>query len=209
MMKAKKKRRSKEKLNSPAPRGVSLIELLLAVAIGALVILAVLSLYMSGQKYFFNQDARAETIDDSRFPAEWISRDLRGALQVMSTTGSYTSSSDTIILQVYALDVNDFVIEGIFDYIIYQRNPDNPRIFERIIQANAASSRVSGTRVMADDVADVVFAYFDANNQPTGIYSSVTNVSFSVTSQRGSIFRGGQPFVETYNSWAKLRNRSI
>jgi hypothetical protein len=179
------------------------------VAIGMIVILAVLSLYMSGQKYFFNQDARAETIDDSRFPADWISRDLRGALQVMSTVGSHSSASDTLVLQVFALDVNGFVIEGVFDYIIYRRDPNDPSILERIIQANMASSRVSGSRVLADDVTAVAFSYFDANNQPTGLFSAVTNVSFSVTSQRGSIFRGGQPFVETYNSWAKLRNRTI
>ena len=204
-----KKRILERKFRRPSPKGVSLIELLLAVAIGMIVILAVLSLYMSGQKYFFNQDARAETIDDSRFPADWISRDLRGALQVMSTVGSHSSSSNALVLQVFALDVNGFVLEGIFDYIIYRREPGDPRILERIIQANAASSRVSGSRVMADDVTAVDFSYFDANNQPTGLFSAVTNVSFSVTSQRGSIFRGGQPFVETYNSWAKLRNRTI
>lgn len=202
------KKKAGNKIRRQSPKGLSLIELLLAVAIGTIVILAVLSLYMAGQKYFFNQDARAEAIDDSRFPADWISRDLRGALQVMNAVSGYSSSSDTIVLQVFALDINDFVIEGIFDYVIYRRNPDDPRLLERIIEADMASSRVSSTRVLADDVTGVVFAYFDASNQPTSIFSSVANVSFSVTSQRRSIFRGGQPFVETYNSWAKLRNKT-
>ena len=203
-----KKRRPKKTSPKQSPRGVSLIELLLSVAIGSIVILAVLSLYMSGQKYFFNQDARAETIEDSRLPAEWISRDLRGALQVMNIIGSHSSSANALVLQVFALDVNDLVIEGVFDYIIYRRNPNDPSQLERIIQANIASSRVDGARVLADDVTVLSFVYFDTLNQPTANFSSVTNVSFSITSQRGSIFRAGQPFEQTYNSWAKLRNKT-
>ena len=126
----------------------------------------------------------------------------------MNAVGSHNASSNTLILQVFALDASDLVIEGVFDYIVYRRNPDNPNILERVIQADAVSSRVSGSRVLADDVTAVVFAYFDQNNQPTSVMSTVANVSFSITSQRQSVFRAGQPFQETFTSWAKLRNKT-
>ena len=67
---------------------MTLIELLIVVAISAVIMIALLSLYMEGQKYFFNENAKADTIEDSRFPMTWISRDVREALQVVAGHGS-------------------------------------------------------------------------------------------------------------------------
>ncbi|TET77526.1 MAG: hypothetical protein E3J41_06870, partial [Candidatus Cloacimonadota bacterium] len=40
------------------PKGFSLVELLVIVAIGSFMILAMLSLYVAGQRYFMNGSAR-------------------------------------------------------------------------------------------------------------------------------------------------------
>ena len=61
----------------PSPSGMTLIELLIVIAISAVILIALLSLYIAGQKYFFNQDSRADTIEESRMPMSWISRDIR------------------------------------------------------------------------------------------------------------------------------------
>ena len=176
--------------------------------IGMMTILAILSLYMAGQKYFFNQSNRADSIDDSRFPGIWISRDIRGALQVVDTVASYTTSSNTLILQVFSLDENDNIIDGTFDFIIFRQNPDNPNFLEQIIQADAASSRRDGTRTLADSLDSLAFFYYDEDNQLTADYALVANINFVITSRKSSIFKGGQSFQESFNSWAKLRNKT-
>jgi Tfp pilus assembly protein PilW len=187
---------------------VSLIEALIAMAIGMIAILAIFSLFTAGQKYFFNQSNRADSIDDSRFPGIWISRDIRGALQVVDTVDSYTTSSNALILQVFSLDENDMIIDGTFDFIIYRRNPDNPNFLEQIIQADAASSRRDGTKTLADNLDSLVFVYYDEDNQLTADYASIANINFVITSTKSSVGRAGQSFQESFNSWAKLRNKA-
>ena len=101
-------RKARTKKGCPKPSGISLIELLLAVAIGAIVILGILSLYMAGQKYFFNQDARADIINDSRVTLTWLSRDIKEAIEVVPGPvdiggTNYSTSANCIVLREYLL----------------------------------------------------------------------------------------------------------
>jgi len=193
------------------PRGLTLIEMLIVVALSALILIALMSLYMAGQKYFFNENAKADTIEDSRYPMTWISRDVREALQVVASHGAYATTSGSIVLEVPAIDpATGGLLTGSQDYIIYRRDPAYPEKLERIIEASPSSRRQDGTRVLADSVNAFTLAFYTEDG--TTVASPVSNafiVDVTLSSSAQGIHRQGQPFVEALTSRVKLRNKTV
>ncbi len=207
-------------------RGMSLIEILIVVAISALIMIALLSLYMAGQKYFFNQNSRADTIEESRMPMAWISRDIRDANTVHDGAvtayngQTYTTGANCLVLELPSIDGTGLIITGSTDYIVYDYDATNHRLL-RIIDPGAGA-RQSATRVLATDLVDdgngglpFKLKYFrsDGLTEVTASYADPTNGAFIIevelTSQGRSIQRGGHPFLETVRTQAKLRNKVV
>lgn len=201
-----------------SPKGITLIEILIGVAISSIVMLAFLSLYIIGQKYIFNQNARADSIEDSRYPLAWISRDIKESFQVSlsSVSGIYTTSADTLVLQVPSVDASGLIIDidSNYDYIIYRQNPTIPYRLERIIEADAVSSRQSRERFLADDLdlsageTPVEFIYYDLSGIKIedGIYTNTLSINVSLVSRKNGV---GRAFQERINTRVKLRNKTI
>jgi Tfp pilus assembly protein PilW len=192
---------------------MTLIELLIVVAISAVIMIALLSLYMEGQKYFFNENAKADTIEDSRFPMTWISRDVREALQVVAGHGSYLTDTNTVVLEVPSIDPGTgALMTGSLDYIIYRRNPNYPEKLERIIDAAEGTGRQDRTRVMADAVNAFVLTYYqqDGITQVTPTtYTDTFIVDITLSSSMKGIQRTNQPYVEALNTRVRLRNKAV
>ncbi len=219
------KRLLSEKRKRPLT-GMTLIELLIVVALSAIILIALLSLYIAGQKYFFNQNSRADTIEDSRMPMSWVSRDIREASSVhdgavTAYNGSqYVTGETCLVLEVPSLDGTGSIIPGNIDYIIYSYDSMNRRLL-RIISPTAGT-RSNSTRVMADDLVDdgnggspfkLFYFQSDGLTPVTSSYDDATNGAFIVeielTSQGRALQRGGQPFLETVRTQAKLRNKVL
>jgi prepilin-type N-terminal cleavage/methylation domain-containing protein len=195
----------------PKPRGMSLIELLIVVAISAIIMIALLSLYMAGQRYFFNEDAKADAIEDSRMPMTWISRDVREALQVVASHGAYTTGANTIVLEVPSIDsATGSLMTGSQDYIIYRRDPAAPERLERIVDAAAGTGRQDDTRIMADAVnAFGLIYYLQDGVTPASTITDTFIVDVTLSSTKKGIQRTNQPFVEALNTRIRLRNKAV
>jgi prepilin-type N-terminal cleavage/methylation domain-containing protein len=195
----------------PKPRGMTLIELLIVGAISAIIMIALLSLYMAGQRYFFNEDAKADAIEDSRMPMTWISRDVREALQVVASHGSYTTDANTIVLELPSLDpATGVLMTGSQDYIVYRRDPGFPERLERIIDAAEGTGRQDDTRVMADAVNAFGMIYYkqDGITQASTVTEAFI-VDVTLSSTKRGIQRNNQPFVEALNTRIRLRNKAV
>lgn len=196
----------------PRQAGLTLIELLIGIAISSVVMIAFLTLYAEGLKYFFNQNARADTLEDSRYPMAWISRDIREAVQIqevfVSIDGtSYTTSSLCLVLEVPAIDGTGSIIGGVSDHIVYLVAGNR---LLRIVEADALSSRVSRSRPLAETVSAFGLAYLQADGM-TELMSNFSDafiVNVTLSSSRPGRHRSGQPFVETLSTQAKLRNKA-
>ena len=187
-----------------APKGLTLIELLIVVAISAVIMIALLSLYMEGQKYFFNEDAKADTIEDSRFPMTWISRDVREAREVVASAGTYSTGPNSVILGIptpLVPDVNSSLI-------IYRRDPTNPERLERILAAvDGTPTRV---RIMADAVnAFNLIYYIQDGTTPASPITATFIVDITLSSSMKGIQRTNQPYVEALNTRVRLRNKAV
>lgn len=190
------------------PKGITLVEVLVTVTIVSFMILAMLSLYVAGQRYFMNGNARSDVLRDNRHVLNYVSRDVKEAIQVVPAWDVYATSTECIILQVPSLDSNGLIIDidSQFDYIIYRLNSEYPNRLERIIDANdGVSSRIDSSKTIATRVNS--FQLSSGGLELSGIadFSQVACVDITLIAAQNQM---GRTFQETLSTGVKLRNKS-
>ena len=190
-----------------SPKGLTLIELLIVTAIVSFIMIALLTFYAAGQKYFITESARADVLRSSRQALNWISRDIKDGIEVVGSYDTYTTSDNCLILKVASLDVNGLVIDiaNDFDYIIYRVNPAFSNRLERIVDANdGVSSRTDVTRVIVDNAGAFVLSSEGTGLGSIADFSLVFSVRIMLTTSQTWI---GKTYSETFNTMVKLRNK--
>jgi hypothetical protein len=144
-------------------RGITLTETLVAVSIllvigVALAQVTAVTLDMSSRQsrnYTLETNAALllKTINDHFEHASGI--------ELTRTFGatSYTSSSTTLILRIPSLDSSRNIITGVYDYIVFYRDPNNPTHIKYTIEGGAGSIRVSETKTLTTNNTGLTFRY--------------------------------------------------
>lgn len=198
-------------------RGITLIEVLIGMVLMVIVLLALFSLYNTGQKYFVNQNIKSDILNNNRVTLTWLSRDIKEAVQVIpgpiDINGTfYSTSSGSIVLRLPSIDANGIIIDidNEFDYLVYQMDPENSTQIVRIVDGkDGISSRVDGNRVLAENVSSLVLVFLDSDGMeilnPLD-YSDTAIVDIGLTSLKKGVQR---TYQETINTQTKLRNKKI
>jgi type II secretory pathway component PulJ len=195
-------------------RGISLIEALLAVALSSIVMIGILSLFISGQKYMISQDARVDAIEESRNPLEMIARDIKEAVEVVPGPvtihgNSYSTSLNCLVLKIPSIDVNGYIIDidNEFDYVAYfLTGNDQDRLDRAQDGKSGVSNRVDRTRPIAERIQNFELTFYDNDGNAVGTYSDAVLVDVYIRAVR----KGTQQFhKEKTNTQVKLRNKSI
>ena len=190
------------------PEGFSLVELLVTVTISSFMIVAMLSLYVAGQKYFMTGSARADVLRDNRQVLNYISRDVKEAIQVMPSWDIYATSSDCLILQVSSIDSSGLIIDidNQFDYVVYRLNSEYPNRLERIIDANdGVSNREDSSRTIATRVSSFQLSSGGVDLSAVSSFDQVSSVNITLVTTQSQL---GRTFQETLKTGVKLRNKS-
>ena len=188
--------------------GFTLIELLVIVVIASFMILALISLYVAGQRYFITGSAKADVLRDNRQVFNYISRDIKEAIQVLPSWDVYTTSSSCLVLQVPSLDSNDLIIDiyNELDYIVYRLNSEYPNRLERIIDANdGISSRMDTTRVITTRVNSFQLSSGGVDFSAVSDFSQVSSVDVTLVTAKNFL---GRTYQESLKIGVKLRNKS-
>ena len=206
MMTSKKSRRFKPKKYQP--KGITLVEVLVTVTIVSFMILAMLSLYVAGQRYFMTGTAKSDVLRDNRQVLNYVSRDVQEAIQVMPNWDVYTTSTDCLILQVSSIDSNGLIIDidSQFDYIVYRLNSEYPNRLERIIDANdGVSNRADSSRTIATRVSSFQLSSGGVDLSAVSSFDQVSSVDITLVTTQSQL---GRTFQETFKTGVKLRNKS-
>ncbi|MFQ6068946.1 MAG: type II secretion system protein J [Candidatus Aminicenantales bacterium] len=198
-----------EKRASKKEEGFTLLELIFVVALGSLIMAALIGLYSTGQRYYVTESARSDIIREGRSVLLWMSRDIKESVQVVESYDVYSTSTSSLVLKVPSIDANGDIIDvdTEFDYIIYRLNPDYPSKLERKVLPKAGvSSRSGSNKVLATKVNS--FTLKSGGSELSGVadLSTVESIEISVVLQE---IRFGRTFQETLNTLVKLRNKEI
>ena len=190
------------------PEGFTLVELLVIVAIGSFMVLAMLSLYVAGQRYFMTGSARTDVLRDNRHVFNFISRDIKGSIQVLPGWDVYATSSSCLVLQVPSLDSNGHIIDidNEFDHIVYALDSEYPNRLERIIDAkDGVSSREDSTRVITTRANSFQLRSEGVDLSAVSDFNQVSRIEVTLITTKNLL---GRTFQETLRTGVKLRNKS-
>ncbi len=193
-------------------RGLSLIEILIGMVIMSIVVLALFSLFSTGQKYFVNQDAHVDILNDIRLTLTMLSRDIKEAVQVVPGPfdvggTNYSTSANCIVLKVPSVDVDGLIIDidNDFDYMVYLVNPNNPLELLRIVDGkDGVSSRLDRNRLLTGNIDSLVLSFLDTDGVTVVDYADSAIVDIALTTLKKGVQR---TYQETINTRTKLRNK--
>lgn len=217
-------------INNKFRKGFTLVEFQVASIIASIIIIAALSLYIFYWHAFSTSDAFLNIYGNSRIAMLRLSKDIRGASQILTTstlgTPTYTTSSSCVVLQVPSITVSSGIITIIpsqYDNIIY--NVVNNNLYEIVLPYTAGaapSARKASNGAVAKYCSSVTFYYVNtANNTWTplsnfisggGSLANVTNLGISLPMNETILsFSGGGSGVQNIslspNTIVRLRNK--
>jgi len=197
----------KKRTKKTKPRGLTLVELLITVSIVSLVLSALLSLYSAGQRYFLGESVMLDKLRDIRFVRNWITRDIKEAVEVLPSWDVYTVSDSCLILRIPSVDANGYVIdiENDYDHVVYRLNPQIPSRLERILDAkDGVSARSDGSRLLSSQVSSFLLSSEGVSLSTVADFSQVASVDVSLVAQQTLL---GRSYQETLQTGVMLRNR--
>lgn len=173
-------------------RGLSLVELQVAIAISAGIALLIGGVYFAYTKLFNEEKVRIHVASENRIAIDEITNQIRespGVSANCTICGTQTTSSSTVlILKLWPLDANGEVFEptsGQFDYIVYRvDNPPNDKnLLKEIFPNGQDSSRIQSTKVLATDVKTIQFTFDNPNP------AAASDVTLTLTNEAKSFSR--------------------
>ncbi len=185
--------------------GFSLLELMIGMAIFAILLVGVCTLYSQSLAAYNRGENRIELQQSTRFAADLMLREIRLAgydpsdsLTVLPTTAVETAGAATI---TFVADVDG---DDVSDRVRYRL------VGTQILRDDAAWNGVddfdaqSGASEMADGVTTLAFTYFDANNNVTTTLADIRRIRIGIFAQATT--RDGQQVNYPMSTDVTLRN---
>ena len=157
-----------------------MLEVLLAAILGLVLLTAVYSLHLVTEQSFQVGESSIELMGGANQALEIFERDIRAADQLVNSrtidAESYATGTEQLILELPSIDSSGNIINGTHDYIVYFRDPLKLSGLIRKIDANIASSRTSGERLILNNIDTFAFQSEGTNLSDVSNLNTVNNI---------------------------------
>ncbi len=179
-------------------RGFTLLEALIVIALFIATIFALTHFYAVFNRYYTFQNVSAKNATDTGRAIAEIENAILPASSVLSsrtfTTGTYATGANVLVLEIPSVSSSGSIVSATYDYVAFYVSSGT---LYRRLEANGASSRVTGTTQLVSGVTALTFSY------DSGDYANVTRINTDLTTQ--AVHRGGT-VTTRLTSEAYLRN---
>lgn len=145
-------------------RGFTLLESVVIVAISATMLIVLVDLYRAHSGLYNYQKATADTAGSASVTAnelqEWVLQANRILTSTTISGTTYTTDSDTLVLEVPSIDGSGNAITSTYDFVVFYINGTK---LSRILSPNAASSRTSSTKTLSVNLSSLSLTYNTAS----------------------------------------------
>jgi type II secretory pathway pseudopilin PulG len=171
--------------------GFTLIETMIAASVALVVGVLLVGILVNNSGVFNKESsmvAQGLNINDAMREIETYSR------QAVSVTNgypegspTYTTGTTTLVLKIPAIN-SQGVINDIYDFIIFTKDSQNPKLLKEYIFPDDQSTRQEKNAVLTNLLSSVLFEYLDNNDVPVGLSSAVKiKTTINVSSKTGSV----------------------
>lgn len=147
-------------------RGITLFEALITLGIATVVGVLLLVIMVNTGGLFFKQSGRLEqglSVNDALNNVQESIRVSSGIVaSFTSSSSTYTSGSDQLVLKIPSIDSSGNVITNTFDHFVFFLDQKKLRFK---VFPDAASARSPKDQIFSTNTETLVFKYFDFQNQ--------------------------------------------
>lgn len=184
----------------PDEQGFTLIEVVVVIGIFGLLMVAMLNLFDWHNKVFYIHQADTQATGSARNALNHLTKYIAQGTQIQASRTiagtTYLTDEDTLVLQLPAYDSSSNLISVTYDYVVYDLQGNS---LWQIIDADASSNRVSGSRLMSGHVASLTFTY------DSGFLGTATKVTVDLETE--AVARGSTTVSAHVANTIFLRNR--
>jgi len=141
-------------------RGMTLVEVLVAMAISALLLAALTNLFGTFNALYNYQNASRHTADASGAVLHAVEEAATPADRILSTHDfsgtSYGSNAGSLVLEIPSINASGVLVSGQYDYVAFYRAGTSAY---RVTNVSIGSARRSGTTRLGDTVVSLNFTY--------------------------------------------------
>jgi prepilin-type N-terminal cleavage/methylation domain-containing protein len=154
-------------------KGFTIIEVVIVIAISLVLLIGLLNLFEWHQKVYVLEEATVRTTSDARNTMLSMSEYIAQSSNVLPSHSFnsilYTTSGNTVVLEVPSVNSSDNVIPFTFDYVAFYLQ--NGSVYQ-IVEVGTGSVRPAGTKRLAENVQTFTLTY----NSGTPSQSSTVNI---------------------------------
>ena len=188
--------------------GFTLVETMFASVVGVMILGMVMILYVGVNNSMARGVALAEINSDVRLAMDRIVRDVRWSTQLETTRlidGTlYVTGDNVLILKIPAIDTGGDTIANTYDYVVYTPDASDPERLRKIVDPDAASSRVSSDQVIAKNINSFSLSSSGTALSNVPLLSTVTAVEIAVSADKTLL--QVNTIIESLESEAAIRN---
>lgn len=189
-------------------QGFTLVELMVGLAIFSMIMTMIMVAYVGSQRDFITGIAKLDLNRNTRLTLDWMRRDIKAADSLIASRPingtTYTTGNSELIIRMPSVDASGNIIAA-SDYVVYHVSTTDPTRLERIVSADAGSSRSSGTANVALQLSAIQFSSGGIGLSAVGSLASVDTVEVSITTAKTIL--GGRVMQAIMQSAYNLRNR--
>lgn len=186
---------------SQKEQGFTLIEIIIVIAIFSALMLALLNLFDWHNKVYLLERADTQATGSARITMNNMTKYIAQASQVLASRTingtTYTTGSNTVVLQLPSFDASGNLIASTNDYVVY--NLSGTTLSQITELGSASSARYAGTKVMSQDVGTLSITY------DTVDVTAATKVTINLRTQ--AVSRGSNMVDTQVTNTIFLRNK--
>lgn len=187
-------------------RGLTLVEVLIAMGISVIVGALLLVIILNSSGLFLNQSSKVGQGLESNDALAKIRETIRESSLIASSypesaSPVYTSGSGQLVLKLSSVDSNGNIVSDTYDYFVFFFDTDKLRLKSF---PDTQSTRKAQDQILSFNVDSIKFQYFDSTVPPNEVSpSSAAKIKITLSLKQ----KAGQSFeVSIATTEASLRN---
>ncbi len=145
--------------------GFTLIEVLITLTIAAVAGGLIVQVVIQNNGLFYQETTKVSHGLTLNTAKHMLQNDLKTASSIASgypvSAPNFITSSTLLVLQVPSVDSSGNIIENVYDYIVYSKDPNTPKIFRKNYYPDPASSKKSQNQVLLTELSFLEFTYLN------------------------------------------------
>lgn len=186
-------------------RGFTLVEMMIATAIGGIVMAAVMTAFLSQHRTYLAQDDVVEMQQNARVAMDMLVRDIRSVGYDPNKLGAgitVAGANNLIFTREDDLATNglETISYSLFDAFASTTPPSNDGLVDDLaLEITTAAGTSGGRQVVAENISRLEFRYLDDAGVPTTVVGDIRSIQVSILVQTSRADTNG-PSVQTYTT---------